>query len=66
MAGRAEGRGNEKLERLECFSHAVRGDIAAQRLEINRRTTCSLLPDVQLFEYELSLKLNPVNLASSA
>jgi hypothetical protein len=30
-ADRAEGRRDEKLEHLECFSHAVRDDIAAQR-----------------------------------
>lgn len=43
----------------------VRGVIVAREISEDLLLACSLLPDVQLFEYELSLKLNPVNHASS-
>ena len=39
----------------------VRGVIVAREISEDLLLACSLLPDVQLFEYELSLKLNAVN-----
>jgi hypothetical protein len=44
----------------------VRGVIVAREISEDLLLACSLLPDIQLFEYELSLKLNPVNNESSA
>jgi hypothetical protein len=43
----------------------VRGVIVAREISEDLLLTCSLLPGVQLLEYELSLKLKPVNMASS-
>ena len=44
----------------------VRGVIVAREISEDLLLACSLLQGVQLFEYELSLKLNPVNTSSSA
>jgi hypothetical protein len=43
----------------------VRGVIVAREITEDLLLACSLLSGVKLFEYELSLKLNPVNTASS-
>jgi hypothetical protein len=43
----------------------VRGVIVAREISEDLLLACSLLPAVQLFEYELSLKLNRVNTASN-
>ena len=43
----------------------VRGIIVAREISEDLVLACSLLPNVQLFEYELSLKLNPVSTGSS-
>ncbi len=43
----------------------VRGVIVAREISEDLLLACSLLPNVQLFEYELSLKLNPVSTVSS-
>jgi RecB family endonuclease NucS len=43
----------------------VRGVIVAREISADLLLACSLLAGVQLFEYELSLKLKPVNTASS-
>jgi hypothetical protein len=43
----------------------VRGVIVAREIGEDLLLACSLLPGIQLFEYELSLKLKPVNTASS-
>ena len=43
----------------------VRGIIVAREISEDLLLACSLLPSVQLFEYELSLKLNPVSTGSS-
>lgn len=43
----------------------VRGIIVAREISEDLLLACSLLPNVQLFEYELSLKLNPVSTGSS-
>ena len=43
----------------------VRGLIVAREISQDLLLACSLLTGVQLFEYELSLKLKPVNVASS-
>ena len=42
----------------------VRGVIVARKISEDLIMACSLLSGVQLFEYELSLKLKPVNTAS--
>ena len=42
----------------------VRGVIVAREISEDLLLACSLLSDVQLFEYELSLKLNPVSIGS--
>jgi hypothetical protein len=41
----------------------VRGIIVAREISEDLLLACSLLPGVDLFEYELSLKLNPVRTA---
>jgi hypothetical protein len=43
----------------------VRGVIVAREISEDLLLACSLVPNVQLFEYELSLKLGPVNTANS-
>jgi len=42
----------------------VRGIIVARQISEDLLLACSLIPNVQLFEYELSLKLNPVSIGS--
>jgi len=44
----------------------VRGIIVAREISEDLWLACSLLADVKLLEYELSLKLKLVNTASSA